>query len=297
MSLPAVSVVVPTFNGGNLLKKHIPALLHAMREADELILVDDASTDDTKTWVADELTGKTRVQPNWHSTERTANSDDVVVMQGKLHGKRTLYLRLKKNVRFAVAVNTGVALAGNPLVFLLNNDVAVREDTIKHLAERFNVDGTGSLFAVGCLEIEGVSGQLGGKNTLRFERGLFQHSRASDFSSGATAWASGGSAMFSVEKWLELGGFDPRFYPAYWEDVDLSFRARKLGWRVEFNEQAVVEHLHETTNSTVFGAKKLQRQSFKHQRLFTKIHATVVQRLLYYIWWPYWRIVMRRVWS
>lgn len=297
MPRQAVSVVVPTYNGKHLLEKHLSSILAAMGKNDELLIVDDAGSDGTAAWISRKISGEQSVQPNWHSNTRTANSADVTVIQGKIEDKTVFFVRLQKNVRFAIAVNTGVALAGSPLVFLVNNDVAVHADTISCLAERFELDGTGSLFAVGCLEKEGESGKLGGKNKLWFARGLFQHSRADEYTSGPTAWASGGSSMFSVEKWLELGGFDPRFYPAYWEDVDLSLRAKKLGWRVEFEQTAVVDHQHESTNSTVFGAKKLEKQSFKHQRLFTRLHASLWQRLQYYLWWPYWRITMRKVWS
>lgn len=297
MSRLGVSVVIPTFNGKHLLEKHLSSVLKNVRASDELLIVEDAGSDGTAAYVKQKMTGVERIEPNWHSTSRTANPNQVSVYSGKIDGKMTYLVILEKNARFAVAANTGVALAGNPLVFLINNDVSVRENCVNRLREHFELDGTGSLFAVGCLEIEGESGQAGGRNKLWFGRGLFQHSRAEEYVSGTTAWASGGSAMFSVEKWLELGGFDPRFYPAYWEDVDLSFRAKKMGWRVEFDDSAVVDHQHESTNSTVFGAKKLEKQSFKHQRLFTRIHANLWQRLQYILWWPYWRYTMRKVWS
>jgi GT2 family glycosyltransferase len=145
------------------------------------------------------------------------------------------------------------------------------------------------MFAVGCHEIEQNQGGIsGGKNKLWFEKGIFMHARASDFSSGETAWASGGSALFDKAKWLYLGGFDPNFYPAYWEDVDLSYRAKKNNWLVWFESLAVVDHNHESTNSAVFNKTELNAVSWKNGIYFTKKHANFWQKLQFKFWQPYW---------
>lgn len=291
-----VSVVIPTYNGKTLLERHLPSVIAQLRPGDELIIVDDASSDDTVLWLQKKMTADKEEPQDWHSSNRTAKATECQVIYGKLEGHSCCLIKLLRNRRFAVAVNTGVVVASNPLIFLVNNDVSVRSGTLDRLVSHFELDGTGSLFAVGCSEVEGSTGVVGGKNKLWFARGLFQHSRADEYSSGPTAWASGGSALFATNKWRELEGFDPRFYPAYWEDVDLSFRARKLGWRVEFDAEAVVDHLHESTNVTVFGSTELKKRSFRHQRLFTRIHATFWQRLQYYLWLPYWRVTCKEFW-
>lgn len=41
-----------------------------------------------------------------------------------------------------------------------------------------------------------------------------------------------------------LGGFDPAYHPAYFEDVDLALRARSLGTRVVVDARAAITHLH-----------------------------------------------------
>ncbi|MBD3279775.1 MAG: glycosyltransferase, partial [Candidatus Pacebacteria bacterium] len=46
-----VSAVIPSFNGLELLKKHLPAVLVCLRNKDELVIVDDASTDQTAAWL------------------------------------------------------------------------------------------------------------------------------------------------------------------------------------------------------------------------------------------------------
>jgi len=149
-----------------------------------------------------------------------------------------------------------------------------------------------TVFAVGCLELEqaeSTSGRavLGGKNRLWFERGLFVHARAQDYTSGPTTWVSGGSGLFDKAKWLELGGFDEQFYPAYWEDIDLSYRASQRGWKVLFEAKAVVHHTHETTNASVFSQRQTQLFSITNGLRFFWKHATLPQKLAHFCWLPY----------
>lgn len=49
--MSAVSVVIPNYNGKHLLAKHLPAVLEAMRAGDELIVIDDNSTDESWEWL------------------------------------------------------------------------------------------------------------------------------------------------------------------------------------------------------------------------------------------------------
>ena len=117
---------------------------------------------------------------------------------------------------------------------------------------------------------------------LWFQNGCFMHQKASDFTSGETAWVSGGSGLFDRERWLELGGFDERFAPAYWEDIDLSYRAKQKGWQVLFESKAIVFHKHESTHKQVFSSKDMENISWQHAAYFVRKHGNVWQRLLTY---------------
>ena len=83
----------------------------------------------------------------------------------------------------------------------------------------------------------------------------------------------GGSGIFATAIWRRLGGFDSRYYPAYWEDIDLSFQAQKMGYRVWYQPQAVVDHMHQTTNENVFGVEKIQQMSWRSGSRFAWKHA------------------------
>lgn len=285
-----VSLVIPTYNGQKLLEKNIDTVLAAMRDGDELVLVDDASSDDTIEW----LTKRFQLEKN----EDRAEFEEYVYHSEQKTKSKKLFITViqnKENLRFGASCNKGVRLSKHDLVFVLNNDVRPQPTALDKLVPHFsNHHGHGDrVFGVGCLEEEnnGHETKIAGKNKLWFERGLFVHSRASEFSSGETAWVSGGSGMFSKEKWLELGGFDKRFYPAYWEDIDLSTRARENGWRILFEAESVVEHRHESTNQTAFGEQKIAIMSFRNAIIFTWIHASFIQKLQFLFWLPYHLIV------
>src|SRR6185312_17028952 len=52
----------------------------------------------------------------------------------------------------------------------------------------------------------------------------------------------GGFCVFRRAAFLEMGGFDPIFSPYYSEDVDLSYRARKRGWRLAYAPATMLYH-------------------------------------------------------
>ncbi len=277
-----VSVIIPTFNGLSLLKKNVPAVLSALRSGDELIIVDDASTDNTVSWFKEKFHAK-----KWSYKIKSQKFQTLVGrFTSSAKNCRTTLLLNKKNLRFARSCNRGVLLAKQQLIFLLNNDVSPQKDVISYLLPHFEDT---SVFAVAPLEIENnLGGIKGGKNHLWFEKGLFMHRRSDEFTTGETAWVSGGSGLFDKEKWLKLGGFDAAFFPAYWEDIDLSFRARKRGWKTLFEEKAIVYHNHESTNQDVFGKKRIESISWKNSQLFAKKNSNSIQKVLYYFWYPYW---------
>jgi GT2 family glycosyltransferase len=81
---------------------------------------------------------------------------------------------------------------------------------------------------------------------------------------------------------------DRLFRPAYEEDRDLSYRARKSGWQVLFEPKSLVHHHHETTNIRALGAMKIKVVSFKNQFLFVWKNITDSGYLLKHLFWcPY----------
>lgn len=277
--MKSVSVIIPTYNGLSLLQKHLPAVLDMLRAGDELLIVDDAGHDETLNWLMEQFALVT--QPTDEGYELKTGQ----LTKGS--GKVAMSVIVNwTNLRFGATVNRAVQLAKHDQIFLLNNDVSPEPDVLEQLKKYMD---DAAVFAVGCLEVEqDDASKKSGKNKLWFERGMFMHSRADNFKPGPTAWASGGSALFDKKKWLQLKGFDPAYYPAYWEDVDLSFRARKKGWKVLFEPAAVVHHHHESTNATVWQKRQIERMSWHHAQTFVWKNGTFWQKIANILWQPYW---------
>ena len=251
----SVSVVIPTFNGRHLLEANLPAVIDAA-PVSEVVVVDDASTDKTVEWLAE-------------------------------HYPNIKVVKHLKNLRFAMACNSGVNAARGEIVVLLNNDVKPQADFLPPLLEAFQDP---SVFAVGCKERDFLSGQPQdqGRGCGAFKRGFMVHWRCEDQTKSTSLWAFGGSSAFRISMWQELGGMDPLFAPAYEEDRDICYRALKRGWQVRFAPLSVVEHQHETTNRQVLGDQAIQIASFKNQFLLVWKNMTDPSyRLQHILWLPY----------
>jgi len=82
---------------------------------------------------------------------------------------------------------------------------------------------------------------ISGRTEGEIGRGLLVHWQPKDQSSQNTLWTFGGSMAVDRKKYLQLGGFDVLFAPAYWEDIDLSFISGAeisfVGFRVSASER------------------------------------------------------------
>lgn len=228
----SASIVIPNYNGRQLLEKHLPRVLAAAKGS-QIIVVDDASTDDSVAFL-------------------TNKYPQIKVILNQ------------KNARFAHSCNRGVLSANTQVVVLLNNDVSPETSLLDHLLPHFKDE---NVFAVGCLEINN-DGFESGRSGMGYSRGIFAHWRSNKQISGNTAWVSGGSGAFSRELWHQLGGMDTLFAPAYEEDRDISYRALRSGYQVLFDHKAVVYHHHESTNRTALGKNLMLTASHKNQLLF-----------------------------
>lgn len=234
-----VSIIIPTLNGLALLQKHLPTLLAADGVGDaEIIVVDDGGTDDTAAWLA-------------------AYAPSVRVIQ------------LAENGGFSRACNAGIAASTGDAVVLLNNDVHVTPGFLAPLVRALEIGP--DVFAVNAsILIPGKNMLDEGQKHGAFHHGLFYvdclHEQADRAAQTApTLYATACAAAYRRSLLDKLGGFDDLFSPAYWEDVDLSYRALKRGWRVLYEPDSVVHHEHESTTALLdrrFLAMVRQRNHF-----------------------------------
>jgi GT2 family glycosyltransferase len=251
LSAAGISIVVPNWNGRALLEKFLPSLIESARafeaacgQPTEILIADDASTDDSEEWL----------RANWPEVRFESSPHQ----QG-----------------FAPAANRGVRAARLSLVYLVNNDVALTGATLPPLAAHFrdaNVFAvTGNAYDFGTGVLRGA-GQRG-----RFRRGfLGVHSRFFVPYPPAqmqpqplmTLYATGGSSLFDREKFLAVGGFEETLAPYGWEDVELSLRAWKQGLEVRYEPRSAIWHQFSST----IGSKVSRRQGnavYDRNRLLT----------------------------
>jgi glycosyltransferase involved in cell wall biosynthesis/GT2 family glycosyltransferase len=219
-----VSVIIPTWNGQSLLAMSVPPLREALAAhppGGEIIVVDNGSSDDTRTWLA-------------------ATFPDVRV------------IALDRNEGFAGAANRGVRDARHPVVVLLNNDMVVEPDFLPPLLAAFAAEP--GAFGVSC-QIDFIDKSKPrwetGKVHARWSNGtitLFHVDRWEDGGHYPVFFAGGGASAYDRTKFLALGGFDEAvFAPVYIEDVDLGYRAWKRGWPSLFAPRSMVHHKHRST--------------------------------------------------
>lgn len=229
----SVSVVIPNYNGVLLLQKNLPSLVAAagnvVNNIIEIIVVDDGSKDDSVGFL-------------------------------KQNYPHIRVFKFTRNRGFAASVNMGVRMAKGNLVVLLNTDVAPQED---FLISTFHHFDNHKVFAVSFHE-QDFSWARG-----VFVRGFISHEPGLGTDSAHISfWASGGSAIYRRELWVELGGMDEKLLsPFYWEDIDLSYRAWKRGYSVIWEPKAVVVHHHESTIAQL-PSKFTQRVKERNQLLF-----------------------------
>jgi O-antigen biosynthesis protein len=219
-----ISVVIPSFNGKELLAKYLPSVTGACKRYApgkiELIVVDDASTDGTAQYLKSDFPSIKIVA---HDT----------------------------NKGFARSANDGVYSAAHDIVVLLNNDVELYGDFFAYFAGYFEDD---AVFAVrpGLKNSAEDDVIKDSKTSGGFKNGFFEVTKIAKTESRYAFFAGGGCSAFDKSKFVKLGGFDEIFSPFYFEDVDLSYRAWKAGWKVMYEPKCLAYHRGNTTISKLY---------------------------------------------
>ena len=193
----------------------------------------------------------------------------------------------RKNLGFGQSVNIGAKYAKGDYLFLLNTDVILNNKNYLHALKYFNENP--NLFAVSFAQVE-KDNQIVGKNILYFKDGLFCHQKANNLNFGFNAWAEGGACLIDKKKFNYLGGFDNLYSPFYWEDVDLSYRAWKAGFKILFDPKILVEHHHQTTISKYFDKNKVKTIAYRNQLIFSLKNTTDFDLIVKFIFFLFKRL-------
>jgi GT2 family glycosyltransferase len=224
-----LSVVIPSWNGRELLRPCLDALAAQLRPPDEVIVVDNGSADHTLEFLTDE-----------YPAIRT--------------------VALDRNGGFASAVNRGIELARGDYVVLLNNDAIADEGWLGALEGAMQGASEDVLFVTSkMLELDGLHIDSAGDTVDRWgnpkRRGTGQLDTGQFDDDLDVLAGCGGATMYRRAEIMRLGLFDEKFF-AYFEDVDIALRGALQGFRGRYEPTARVRHAGSSTSARVPGLRE-----------------------------------------
>ncbi|WP_192823237.1 glycosyltransferase family 2 protein [Rufibacter sp. LB8] len=239
-----ISVVIPNYNGVHLFEHTLATVKEALQQVDlptEIIIVDDFSTDGSVAFL------------HRHFPEITVIAKPF-------------------NSGFSATSNIGIQAATYDLVLLLNSDVQLTPSYFKHQLKYFEKPDT-----------FGVMGRIVGWHDEQIQDGaklptyhgaklktsvnylLKDENKMQD--GLYTMYLSGANALIDKKKFLRLQGFNEIFSPFYCEDVDLSLRAWRVGFKCYYDHSSICRH--QTSTSIKSAAKKKYVQTiYDRNKLF-----------------------------
>lgn len=214
------AAVIVNYNGSIFLDPCLRALFACDAPPSEVVVVDNASTDDSLQELA--AWPRADVRPS------------------------------QVNLGFAGGANLGIRATEAPLVVVLNPDVEVDPGFGAALQRVF--------VAAPRLGAAGAKLRYPDKNTIQHAGGVVEHPLLTTHHRGygepdQGQWDSpadvdfvtGGAMALRRTAFDDVGGFDEDFFPAYYEDGDLCFRLRAAGWQVRYEPSLTASHFEGST--------------------------------------------------
>jgi len=217
----SISVVIPNFNGNELLERNIPSIYNALSSSGitdfEIIISDDASVDESVTFI------------------RT-NYPEIILIENK------------ENKGFAGNTNKGIFRASKELVLILNSDIFLTDGYFKHLMKYFDKQDTfgvmGRIIAINSDKMQDCAKYPG---FLLSKIVTFQNYYSETQPKLYSFFLSGANALVDRKKLIEIGGFNEIFNPYNSEDVNLGLMAWRLGYPCYYEHNAICKHPNSST--------------------------------------------------
>ena len=238
----AASIVIPNWNGKELLEKYLPSVIAAVEPhpGSEVIVVDNGSEDGSTAFLAERF-------------------------------PQVRVVSLERNLGFGGGSNAGFRAARNEIVVLLNSDMRVEAGFLGPLLAGFSDE---DVFAVSCQIFFSDPAKLREETGLTegwWQQGSLRVRHRADSAVNELFpcfYGGGGSCAYDRAKFLELGGFDHLYRPFYLEDTDLGYLAWKRGWKVLYQPASIVYHEHRGTIGRRFSDSYIQSVLKKNYVLF-----------------------------
>lgn len=212
---PEVSVIIPVHNQIEYTYRCLKSIaLNAPAIPFEVIVVDDASTDDT------------------------------LRVLGKAEGVRVI--ANERNAGFIRSCNAGAKAAKGAFLHFLNNDTEVLPGWLDELVKTFDenksvgIAGSMLIYPNGRLQ---EAGAIIWRDKMAWNYGRGDHPDKPEYNYVREAdYISGASVMIPAALFSELGGFDEIYVPAYCEDADLALKVKKKGLKTYFQPFSKIIH-------------------------------------------------------
>ena len=254
---PEISLIITNWNGVDLLRECLPTILEAVEfdhsHSYEVMVIDDYSTDNSLEVLAKEFP-KVRAEKTPH------------------------------NLGFQKANNYAVKLVKSKIVMPVNNDIKLDPKALYYLARHFDSNDvfavSGKIFAFD--QTTFLYGNRGGY----FRQGHFHLYEKPPEDDSQTLFACGGAFMVNRQRYLELGGFDPLYHPLYYEEIDLSYRALKRGWKVHYEAHSIAYHKVQSTITRQNNSRSISLISARNNYLFVWkniLDRSMTRKFLFYM--------------
>lgn len=251
------------------------------------------------------------VVPNWNGADHLAACLDslleqslqpqiIVIDNGSSDGSVELVekrypavelIRHDRNRGYAGGVNPGLRRAielDARYVAAFNNDAVADKHWLKHLVDYLEAHDQVGIAACKLLSADGQrldsTGDYYTVWGLPYPRGRGESDLDKYDSQTEIFAASGGASLYRVKMLQEIGLFDEDFF-AYYEDVDLSFRAQLAGWKVAYVPAAVAYHQIGATSRRLKGFATYQTMKNQPVLLFKNVPRR-------YLWRVGWRFTL-----
>lgn len=293
MNASLVSVIIVNWNGASYLPTCLAALLRQTYRPLEVVIVDNASTDQSRQ-ILDDFQRQ-------HEQLIISPSDGISPRTRELQTGELLTLTIVRNLRnegFCRGNNQGIQAARGDFLLLLNADVTLNPDFIQQLVQVMRSDPEIGI-SLGKLLSGADPARLDstGIEILKNRRALDRGQREPDtgqYDRRQEVFGASGAACLYRRTMLEQIKYpndeylDELFF-AYKEDVDLSWRARLRGWKCVYTPEAVGVHFR------TWGAGKraeipkwIRRHSLKNRYLMlfkNECWTTLRPSLIHIVWY------------
>jgi GT2 family glycosyltransferase len=238
MANPSVTILIINYNGVSFVTKAIESALEQRYDGPlEIVVVDNGSTDDSR------------------------------VLLRSIAGIRLI--ENESNRGYGAGVNFALPSIHTDYVAFLNPDARARPEwlaTVIPFMVKGEIDLASSIISAGS-QTYFASGRYFATLGVSLE----SHERRDE-----SDWLTGCALVASLSALRSLDGFDDGFF-LYYEDVDLSLRARKNGLRLKVLQEVLVDHPDRGSSTNALGSRKMEIVYESRGRLIRK-HVTALMR-------------------